>query len=493
MIKLQHLAVIFAIIIIPLSLILGYYVRSEIDTLKLQASYDESLISATYDAIKAYQINTSKNEYSDIKTSEKRDVEAAKETFMNSFATGLGVGGYGENAIKPYVPAILFTLNSSYYIYAPTYNANSGKYEHILKPYFTYTARYVKGNTDVFISYSLDNFITVTGYVNGTYENRSGYLIDNYSVTKGEMLSETLPIYNKNTGQIQNAEYKYAYIDKEKRYFDDSNNRWFYYKKGTKYYLDNTGEAYNGDTRANAFVTENKSFTTWVTSALGNLTVKDIQLTNDVISRNRHLRYLNDSNAKIFVANKFDDPDSVFNVHKSDIIRMSIKENLSSAITGYNAHAGTTGVFKMPNLKESEWEQVTTNICAIAFVQGLPVGFKTFNSYAIVNNTESKNYIDRYDMAFITSDSSEYHTIDCPYLDANSSNLIGYKISEFESTTVEIIKASSEDRGKVTYYKHSNLPCYYCIVSKNYTKQAITGTRLNALHQALAREKQLLH
>ena len=90
--KLQNLAVIFAIIIIPISLVLGYYVRSEIDTLELQADYDEKLISATFDAIKAYQINTTKNTYSAQERSQRRDIEASINTFMTSFTTGLGVG-----------------------------------------------------------------------------------------------------------------------------------------------------------------------------------------------------------------------------------------------------------------------------------------------------------------------------------------------------------------------------------------------------------------
>ena len=120
--KLQNLALIFVAIVVPISLLLSYYVQTEIDTKKLQATYDEKLISSTYDAIKAYQINTANNAYSSIKRSQRRDVEAAISTFMDSFATGIGRSGYGTNQIKPYVPAILFALYDGYYIYAPTNN-----------------------------------------------------------------------------------------------------------------------------------------------------------------------------------------------------------------------------------------------------------------------------------------------------------------------------------------------------------------------------------
>ena len=121
--KLQNFALIFVAVVLPISLLLGYYVQTEIDTKKLQASYDEKLISATYDAIKAFQINTSNNSYAKIGTLQRRDVEAAINTFMDSFATGIGRSGYRTNEIKPYVPAILFALYDGYYIYSPTYNS----------------------------------------------------------------------------------------------------------------------------------------------------------------------------------------------------------------------------------------------------------------------------------------------------------------------------------------------------------------------------------
>ena len=41
--KIQNLAIIFVLIVIPVSLTLSYYVRTEIDTLQLQAKYDEIL------------------------------------------------------------------------------------------------------------------------------------------------------------------------------------------------------------------------------------------------------------------------------------------------------------------------------------------------------------------------------------------------------------------------------------------------------------------
>ena len=56
--KIQNLAIIFIIIILPISLVLSSYTKTRVETLNLQADYDSKLNSATYDALKAYQVNS---------------------------------------------------------------------------------------------------------------------------------------------------------------------------------------------------------------------------------------------------------------------------------------------------------------------------------------------------------------------------------------------------------------------------------------------------
>ena len=56
--KLQNLAVMFVIFILPISMVLTSYIDSRVETLSLQTTYDSRLNKSTYDAIKAYQINT---------------------------------------------------------------------------------------------------------------------------------------------------------------------------------------------------------------------------------------------------------------------------------------------------------------------------------------------------------------------------------------------------------------------------------------------------
>ena len=56
--KLQSLAIMFIVLILPISIVLSSYTQTRVQTLNLQAEYDSKLNDATYDALKAYQINS---------------------------------------------------------------------------------------------------------------------------------------------------------------------------------------------------------------------------------------------------------------------------------------------------------------------------------------------------------------------------------------------------------------------------------------------------
>lgn len=193
--KIQGLAVIAIIIILPMSIILGSYANNQIKTLSLQSQYDSKLQNATYDAIKAFQLNMSNSTTSDLANSKMRDIEASVNTFYSSLASNFNMTGYGEEVLKNYVPAVVYTLYDGYYIYSaydnkldniygdneengysPTYE--NGETINGLKPYIYYSCRYKRENGDDFvITYSLDSYITIQGKIDGNSVNESGYLL----------------------------------------------------------------------------------------------------------------------------------------------------------------------------------------------------------------------------------------------------------------------------------------------------------------------------
>ena len=55
--KIQNLAIIFLVIILPLLMILGYYLKLQEDTLEKQSEYNAKLSSSVKEGIKAYEID----------------------------------------------------------------------------------------------------------------------------------------------------------------------------------------------------------------------------------------------------------------------------------------------------------------------------------------------------------------------------------------------------------------------------------------------------
>ena len=199
--SLDKLAVIFIIIILPISVILSSYTTAQVDALKVQSLYDTKLYNATYDAVKAFQLNTYNEDISELSNSRLRLVKASTNAFLNSLGTNFNMHGYTKESLENYVPALVFTLYDGYYIYSKYINNIVLDYENKdgvpvvypestatykpnetttgIKPYIYYSCRYTSGaNNDFIITYTLDNYITIQGLVNGKPVNDSGYLID---------------------------------------------------------------------------------------------------------------------------------------------------------------------------------------------------------------------------------------------------------------------------------------------------------------------------
>ena len=146
--KLQNLSVIFIIIVIPLILVVSYYISLQVDTLNMQAAYNTKLLESTKEAIDAFEINTVEwnSEFSQTADSKRRDVTASINTFISSFANNIGVGGTSKEYISAYIPAIAYTLYDGYYIYAPTD-----------------TKQTIKNEKGLGVTFSEDNSL-ITGY-----------------------------------------------------------------------------------------------------------------------------------------------------------------------------------------------------------------------------------------------------------------------------------------------------------------------------------------
>lgn len=239
--KLQNMTVIFIIIMIPIILVVSYYIGLQINTITMQKNYTVKLQTAAKDSIQALEINTVEwnSASSNLADSKRRDVLAAINTFTTSLANGMGIGGAGKGRIQTYIPAIVYTMYDGYYIYSASLmkeqdtdkdgltqfeKDTSGKdtgnikyntegtpsYQYILKPYSPYSARYVNENenVDVTVNYTLDNYIRVYGTVDDEYQTKEGYLVVcNSNSNEG--------VNNVKNGRISEIKYRGAEIKPE--------------------------------------------------------------------------------------------------------------------------------------------------------------------------------------------------------------------------------------------------------------------------------------
>ena len=622
MMKIQEMAIIFVIIMLPISIILSAYTQFQIQTLNNQILYDTKLTSSTFDAIKAFQLNTANSTLQDISDSKIRDIEASVKTFKNSMVSTFRLNGYTEDDLNNYIPALVYTMYDGFYIYSPyentvdstgTVRTTSGDTIYGLKPYISYSCRYVRGTTDVVITYTLDNYITIQGMVNGTYTNKSGYLIDNIDVGTSvtyntvtiddtETMKEYVPDAGGNIKEYQYVKYngtKYYYDEKYEGYTEDPSapkpkGQIFYYANGTfTQYAKNSTEndrflelypkkndshtrtiqykEFNGQTRGETYPlveyngvdyyfdkdaysffyyenndTNNKryqikgdktyndmknaieknssaknyykkaqEFTKYVEENLGELTFENAR--EYTINENGTIEdegpIWPENKRKIFprytgIATdiNIENKSSNFNQHRLEVIRHTIEKNLSIAIKNYNTYSSVQDIeFQMPKLKEQEWDLVMNNISLISFVQGLDIGGKIYNGYAIVNNTESKEVVQE-GRIFILGADGYYHKIGDRYLEENADNVVTSKPAGRLNLDFKRQNMTIEGTNQTIYYypvkydlNNSYKGSYDSIVTQNNVEDVndiykyVSDKNYNlkkAFYMAIARERE---
>ncbi len=512
--KIQGLAIIAIIIILPMSIILNSYSANQMKTLDLQVQYDSKLKSATYDAIKAFQLNMSNSSTSDLADSKMRDIKASVNTFYNSLSNHFNMYGYGKEVLQNYVPAVVYTLYDGYYIYSAyknklddndTFNENAtykdGETIYGLKPYIYYSCRYKPNEySDFTITYSLDSYITIQGTIDGEPINRSGYLLSGVtrSGTPGnyiyyyngvEITEETNLEQNVYVGNIRS--YPCRKINGVKYYADQSSNSVFAVINDVKYNQSDVKYS-NITTNDNAvrFYENAYNFKEFIkkTSVL-----KDLNVTDAVDSKGKKYTELGGDNPYFNYGNIFEelnntngtlieDANSNFNGHRLQVIKNSVESNLMVAIANYNGVSTSEVNFQMPKLEDIEWEQITQNVSMVTFLQGLNIGGKIYNGHALVSNNINEDFVSE-DSIYI-SDGSEYHRVTeeslFNKLDFNSAK--GMFNVDFERRTGK----TDDNNQTIYYYPKGELASYTSIVDINNGKNSSEGKSINEYVKNLA-------
>lgn len=470
--KIEHLAVIFVLIILPIDIVLGLYLDAQMNTIRNQAMYDSKLVDCVYDAMKVYQSNSIVDTENNIVTTKMENIEASANTFLSSLQTSFGLSGYKASVMQEYVPAVVYTMYDGYYIYSKFNNTLSqkqiknfdntfkdGKMYEGIKSYVFYSCRYQrnkdKTNEDDFvITYSLDNYITIQGKVKGKYECASGYLIDGITKDGDDYVYDEVT-YSKD------GRFEGNFISRSSEYIIDpylSNVKGYEYTKinGTKYYVNTDEEeifnfvngtkvvqakkstdndlykqyksAIQSNKDAYLYYKEAYEFTKKVreTFKLSNLKASDA-----VYSEGGTIKHISEfGNYTIFGSDKtssgkyIQDSDSQFNQHRKAVIRYTIETNLKAAIAGFGGISTQDIDYIMPKISEEDWETVENNVSVIGFLQGLDIGTKKYNGYAVVSNTLTSEYVDENSIYLINNDDNQYYR-------ANATDITNVKVGAY--------------------------------------------------------------
>ena len=170
------------------------------------------------------------------------------------------------------------------------------------------------------------------------------------------------------------------------------------------------------DFSAISYYVEAYAFTNWVNQNLGNKNLQQVVTKyNEAEDRYETVTESFEDNGfrNIFTIDLNNDPEdenSDFVQHKKETIKNIITSNLNLAISNYNGKGEY--IYKLPILTEKDWQQVFSNISLITFFQGVPIGLKTYNNYAIATSTTNREFVDPGELFFAGADQN-YHRVYC--------------------------------------------------------------------------------
>lgn len=586
--KLDGLGVVLAVILLPIILIVTYYIQMQVDTIATENQYNTKLLDATYDAMSAFEINTANEELSSVADSMRSIILASNNVFLNTLATNLGISNASKEYLQPYIPAVLYTMYDGYYIYAPTetakvaekkeeetnsdgdtlittkgylsvgdtgtenlggvygdivYEKEDGSYtinkddakketDYVLKSYVQYSARYVKGQKDVTINYTLDNYLNIVGTIGNVYYTKTGYLIKNGLVSNATIDGAT---YDLNSNNENDAEDKILglktnadqttqpaassvsvtvdgiTIDANWQNIKDALNNMGYFQDGTS-----TGTGYDNirtisqaetyltkaheegkdlgqiqnleyeiqKYKAIAYYVSSACFSNWVYDNLSDLTYDDI---DDEAMKSYYDRtdveYTSTSGAGVsdlyynFEGNTtaiFDrnqdpeDTESNFNTHKIEVIKNSIKYNLNLSMSAYN-NMHSEYEASLPILLDEEWDKILSNISIVSFMQGWDCGLDIYNNYQIVSSTNNELTVIPSEIYYVKKDEFNNSTSNYHRIDCKYLLESSDNDQYISFKSKEVKYDKIYDKSTSKYkYDHKNLACYTCINTNNY-------------------------
>lgn len=160
--KIQHWAIIFIIIMLPLSIICRNTISKKNLNLRDETRYNNVIDNATYDAVsQIVEISEELGYGKNIPITEGVAMSAINR-FFSTLCVNFNLPDNLENAkayFGQYVPAIIIVGYDGLYIYSCEDTENG--YDFKLKPKIPYACTYEKNGKKYIINFTLDNYISI--------------------------------------------------------------------------------------------------------------------------------------------------------------------------------------------------------------------------------------------------------------------------------------------------------------------------------------------
>ncbi len=156
--KLQHYAIIFLIIIIPLSIVCRSVINKKMLLLRDETKYNNILDNATYDAVSQIKEVADLTKLGKNVPLTENVMEAAIDRFFNTLCVNFNLPANrktAESYFDRYIPAIIIIGYDGLYVYSCENTATG--YQFKLKPKIPYSCYY----GGVYINFTLDNYVKI--------------------------------------------------------------------------------------------------------------------------------------------------------------------------------------------------------------------------------------------------------------------------------------------------------------------------------------------
>lgn len=246
----------------------------------------------------------------------------------------------------------------------------------------------------------------------------------------------------------------------------------------------------NKNTNGKKYYEDAMKFSEWVKSNLGDLS------SNDAVDASGNL-YNSDNyrDSNPFVAGRkifselnndwrssskcIEDTDSEFNAHRIEVIKNSIESNLIVAISNYNKVSSSGVNFQMPKLTDIDWEELTTNVSMITFLQGLNIGGKIYSGYSIVRNDITEDFVSEDSIYICYTNTATYYKVTDTTLtnqkEIDPNSTIGIFNVDFERKTAQV--SDKEQEKNIYYYPRSDMASYKSIINSNNNSNSATSIK----------------